>query len=410
MPKARRRGPEGSFRLTIRRMIATAAVPLVGDAPARRKRSTRERNGRMRLMSMVRDWCRAALLMSALVGFGWSNLFNAAAAQTANIAVWFNPAPESADFQTLFTQPDSWSAARKQISVFEFAPSQLRQSKLRNSLEDMVRVDAFQKLRSWGIQTAIAVGAVKEWDCNARTTVGLTVNFIRAVHQHGGAVQYVAMDEPLFSGLGLNKPICNFTIEQAATRTADFAQRVQVVVRKQGLGAAPAIVDIEPYPSISLSQHETWIDDLIADGLRPAAYQLDIAIAQINRRPEIKQKFVSDLRQLKAFVESRNIPFGVIVWSSHDPVGSDREYFQDTLEWARTLHNVIGRPNEIVLSSWVRRCNTADQCDGPRARCASRDPSDCGKRSVPTNIPDSDPSVFSHTRLILETLAIFQQP
>ena len=199
---------------------------------------------------------------------------------------------------------------RRRVDVFEFSPDQLQGGNTTNSFGELVTVDAFRKLKQWSIPTAIAVGAIKEWDCEAKKTSTRVVTYADEIAHHGGSVQYVVMDEPLFSGLGLNKPICNLTIEEAADRTVAFVHRIRAYFEAQGVGSAPAFVDTEPYPSVRLDQHEAWVNALITKGFRPAAYHLDIAIAQVDRRPDVKRRFASDLRNLKTFVEARKFHSG----------------------------------------------------------------------------------------------------
>jgi hypothetical protein len=69
-----------------------------------------------------------------------------------------------------------------------------------NSFDDLVKVGAFQKLRSWGIDVAIEAPAIKPWDCTAIKAKEMTADYIKNVKKANGLVRFIAMDEPLASG------------------------------------------------------------------------------------------------------------------------------------------------------------------------------------------------------------------
>ena len=60
------------------------------------------------------------------------------------------------------------------------------------------------------------------------------------------------------------------------------------------------------------------------------------------------------------------------------------------MEWIRSLNAAIGKPQHVIFQSWL----------GPSAN---------GVHEVPINLPENDPSVSSHTRLIIEGLDVFGQ-
>ncbi len=124
-------------------------------------------------------------------------------------------------------------------------------------------------------------------------------------------------------------------------------------------------------------------------------------------QPQRIQLFAGEMRALKAFLAERQIPFGVILWSSHAPVRTDKEYFDDTMDFARQINSIVGRPDELVFSSWTKRCEGPGKCDKPNQSCPGVDPSDCGKMSVPINMPGVAGSKYTHTNLIPEALGVF---
>jgi hypothetical protein len=64
---------------------------------------------------------------------------------------------------------------------------------------------------------------------------------------------------------------------------------------------------------------------------------------------------------------------------------SDERYFQSTIEWVDTVTTALGRPSHVIFQSWWG-------------------PAPSGLHEVPINLPDDDPAVHSHTRLINEIL------
>jgi hypothetical protein len=327
-----------------------------------------------------------------------------AAAQTAPGAapgapsVAFEPAPDSTDYADLFLHPDRWATTRRSVNIFVISPSILKHGSTGNTLDQAIAIGEFGKLQQWGLETEIAVGALKEWDCAARTTPGRTLANIADIHRNGGAVQIVSMDEPLLAAIRtatVNGLACHLPIPVAAQEIAAFAQAVTAGVAAQKLGPAPQFVDIESYPGVPLEAHEAYIAALLADGFQPAGYRLDISLPQIARRPGAQQRFPGDMQALAAFLQARQIPLGLIVWSSGDPEPSDQSYVTDALAFTRTMHGILGQPPVVMFSSWVHRCAPGSNL----AECP---------RNVPQNLPEAGPA--SHTKLIHDALAILAQP
>src|ERR1700690_1406819 len=279
----------------MRRPLA-AAVPLRYPAPQRMPRPHR-RAGSLPspqaecfimagivadVLDRGRRLARLALL-PMLAAFVLAALPPAGIAAAAPPEVSFDPAPQSADFLDLFTHPESWAEARRRTGIFIIGPAHLKHGEGGNSFEQLVAVDAFRKLQQWGLKTEIAVGVIKNWDCAAKTTAERTLANIADIHRNGGKVDLASMDEPLLAAvrLQLNEvERCHLSIAQAAEETAAFTRQVAAGVTAQQLGPAPGFIDIEPYPSVQLDQHEAYVTALLAQGFHPAGYMLDIAMAQ----------------------------------------------------------------------------------------------------------------------------------
>lgn len=355
-----------------------------------------------------------ALLPWLLPGLGAPPAARAAAPFPS---VWLAPAPASPDLLDMFRRPELWARTRPQIQVFHFSPAQLdgRHALVANDLSDLAAVDAFRKLRGWGMQTAIGAPAVKGWDCAGRKTQADTVREIGNLARAGGRVDWVTMDEPLAAGIGANKRSgCRLGIDTVAAEVAAYVQGVSASPEVLAAGPAPRFVDIEAYPATGIDQIEQFVAALDAHGFRPAGFFLDIAFRFVERKPEIHARMAEDLRTLRDFLHARHIAFGVVFWSGWDPVGSDEAYYARVIKWARFVHAALGHADADVFSSWVRRCDGRNAggdlaCTRTNLGCA---PSDrfCGQKSVPVNLPDNDPEIFSHTRLIAESLRILHGP
>jgi hypothetical protein len=177
-------------------------------------------------------------------------------------------------------------------------------------------------------------------------------------------------------------------------------------------GNGPQVGDIEAYPSRSVADLEGWIKALENQGAKPAFFHLDANIHRldVDRRVDA----TGDLRELKRFFLAEQIPFGIIFWPGYNPVTSEQNYYERTMSWVRRVEAAIGRPDHVIFQSWVVRggqntcSNTDPRCNMQNPMCTPSDPASCGKKSVPVNLPDNDPGVFSHTRLIVDALKILR--
>ncbi|MEW6403760.1 MAG: hypothetical protein AB1649_18350 [Chloroflexota bacterium] len=298
--------------------------------------------------------------------------------------VWFGPNMGSTDFAELFTKPEQWAEARSRINVFKFHTQNVLDVPCAicgdNTLNAFVDVNAFRKLVDWGIAIDIDVGAVKEWGCNGVEEFRVAKTAIDNVQRNGGIVSFLTMDEPYMGGeLTANGQTCGYTMEQSADVTSRFIRQIRA--------AYPQIIigDVEPYPYFSVSELEQWISTLEANGTKPAFFHLDVNMLEGGRRPNVE----TDLPILSKFFQEHQIPFGVIFTSNvnFNPA-SDRAYFDATMGWIRTVSQIIGKPQQIVFNSW----------GGPALS---------GAHEIPINLPENDPAIYSHTRLILEGLAMF---
>lgn len=325
--------------------------------------------------------------------------------------VWLCPDGGSPDYTELFTEPQLWAATRPRVDVFKFSPGELEpgQKPATGNYADLLRLDAFRKLRKWNIDIAVEAPSVKEWDCTALGGAkAATIRFIKAVADAGAAVKLIAMDEPTVNGLGK----CHLSLDETAARTAAYVKALETGDTIATMAPGLAVGDIEPYPGRSVDQLVQWTRALEQHGYKPAFMHLDVDLNYVVALGA-KLNLKADLQSLAAFWRGEHIPFGIVFWSGFDPEPSDEAYFNHVVAWAKEVHAAIGKPDQMVFQSWITRgsirCVAGVRCDkSNKYLCAPPDPPDCGKNSIPANLPDSGPRVYSQTRLIAATLAILK--
>jgi hypothetical protein len=325
--------------------------------------------------------------------------------------VWLCPDADSPDYTDLFAKPQLWAATRAHVDVFKFGPDAVepRQAAVAGNYTDLVRLDAFRKLRQWNIDIAVEAPSVKGWDCTALGAAkAATIRFIKAVADAGAAIKLIAMDEPYVGGPG----VCHLSLDETAARTAAYVKALQTDAAVATMAPGLAVGDIEPYPGRSVDQLVQWTRALERHGYKPAFMHLDVDVNDVVHRGA-KLNLKADLQSLAAFWRGEHIPMGIIFWSGADPVPSDEAYFNHVVDWAKMVHASIGKPDQMIFQSWVTRgsarCVAGVRCNkANNFLCAPPDPPSCGRRSIPLNLPDSGPRVYSQTRLIAATLAILK--
>ena len=374
-------------------------------------------------MNNQRRWQRVSVLMqTALVALATlTSAYGAAAGDadgadqvtghmhTAMPSVWIAPDSETPDLLEMFQRPEMWAESRSRIKVFKFGPRQvaLGRKPTQNSIDDLARVDAFRKLEAWGIAIAVEAPAIKPWDCTAVHAREMTANSIRSVQAAGGRLRYIAMDEPWTAGMGP----CHDTFDDSVEKTASYIKQLSNDPDLAAKGLTPEVGDIETYPAHRPADIERWISELERRGAKPKFFHLDVNV----HRLDVDHSFnaTRDLRELARFFRGEHIPFGVILWAGYNPVPSDRAFHDLALSWTRRVGQAIGRPDQVIVQSWVVRggaaCSLTDpKCNMTQPHCDLSDGPECGKHSVPLNIPDNDTSAFTLTRTALDALRVLE--
>jgi hypothetical protein len=297
--------------------------------------------------------------------------------------VWYGPNMGSVDFPELFSRPELWPAAREQVDVFKFYGNTVSGFPYDiggdNILPTFVEVGAFAKLHEWGIAVALEAGAVKFFACEAQSWADYTILGIDNIEANGGRVSFVSMDEPLLGGqLVENGQTCGYTIEETAEVVATYMDLVHQAHPELAIGT------IETIPPQTADEVELWLGALEAAGAKPAYLHLDVEVAT----GITDSAFVGELAELTAFAEGLDIPVGFILTADLAAADSDQGYHSSVMKWADSVAKQLGRPTHLVFQSWIG-------------------PAPSGLHEMPVNLPDNDPDVYSHTRLILDALEVF---
>ena len=326
----------------------------------------------------------------------------AQAAPASHVQVWFAPDNDTPDLVDLFRQPQLWRDARSAVSVLKLGPQQVDGRSGKNSLSELTEVGAFRMLQSWGIKLAIEAPAIKEWDCSGQKALDYTLRLVDNVAKAGGAVNYISMDEPLVAGMR----VCGDTLETAAAKTANYVEKFASQAPEIKVG------DIEAYPFNTVAQIRRWIAALGENGAKLDHFHLDVNVHFLDVHPEIDVR--SDLKLLRNFFRGQNTRFGIIFWSGYDPAPTDEAYYRRTMAWVARVHAAIGAPDDAIFQSWVvrsaPRCTDTDpKCVPPHLTCTPEDGPGCGEHSVPINLPENNLTIFSHTRLINDAMAMMAE-
>lgn len=340
---------------------------------------------------------------------------------------WFTPNIGSLDMLDLFASPEQWETARSSVQVFKFYKTQVGSEGWScavvanalcgpNHLQNIIAADAFAKLNAWGIDIAIdtffagPVESVEPLVCTSgERAVSLslngTANAIQNVHDNGGLVRYLAMDEPirqwyptqfyLLSGQTDPRPCLTNSLGVLADYVAEYILFIKDALPSIEIG------HVELYPEVGVAQLKEWILLLEARGVTLSFLHLDVngpRVAQYNELG-IDVDIAADLLELKSFLADHNTALGVIItdlkWNGQlweESEYDDDAYFSHTMEWVNELAPVADSIDHLVFQSWVFPFFTTG----------------LGPKQIPRNLPDDDAGLATHTRLIASAIPILR--
>lgn len=333
--------------------------------------------------------------------------------------VWYTPNVGSVDMLDLFTSPELWTSARSRIDVFKFYTGQVGSGGWsctvhpesncgQNHLQNFIDIQAFEMLELWDIDIAIEsffAGPVMSVDpivCSTSEYVFSlsldgSLNVIQNVQANGGTVRYLAMDEPIrqwypeyfyiYTGQTDPRPCLANSLGSLADDVAAYILQMQTWFPSIPIG------QIGLYPEVGIDQFKEWVLALEARGVTLPFLHLDVDGPRVDQYISwgIPLDVAADLAELKTFLAEHSIAFGVIFtdiyWNSQvweEDAYTDSTYFASALDWFDFIQTTNVAPNHSIFQSWVYPVYV----------------SGLGPNEIPINLPENDPAVYSHTRLI----------
>ena len=288
----------------------------------------------------------AAFLAAAVVPLG-----GAASVAPARPAIWFAPLPPlqagvsprpyvgSADFMQLFTKKAAWPNAARRVAVFklygEWVAHRATSAQLRRAVTDLRRRRISIAVETGPLDVPPECGQGVEGFAGGEGLA--TASQIKAV---GGALGYVAFDEPFFYGALYTGPnACRWDTRRVAQSVAVYVRRIRTVFPNVKFG------DTEPLTTAAdVERYKEWIDAYReATGERLAFMHLDIQYG-LPRWPQLA-------RELEGFARSRGIPFGLIYNGEGNDV-DDVAWLTKAQQRFELYETEGGRPDHAVFQSW----------------------------------------------------------
>lgn len=287
---------------------------------------------------MVASWTTKAFLY-AVCAIATASIGSSEAAD-----LYISP-PDLPGLRAMFTQPAQWAETRKHVTGL------IQPDHVFVKTPDADLRDWCTKLRTWGLVLQLEVGAIKEWSTQGAKTFAIEAPGWDKMIGLGCPVSSIAMDEPLDKTLGyLHRPI-----SYAVDEIADFVAAVRRKYPSMQIG------DIEPYPSVPLSAHLTWLRALNAKlvgagvgGLDFYRIDPDWVSFNIAGRGEWKE-----IKSIEDSARSTNIRFSLIYWDSDYPslkpkgLASDRTWYVGIMHEGYAYANIGGKPDQFVIESWI---------------------------------------------------------
>lgn len=286
--------------------------------------------------------------------------------------VWFSPNLESADYRDLMDF--NWNQ-KHQVQVFKFHSGNLNDSGFGfNNFAQFSARDGFNRLKSFGLEIAIEVGAIKKDTdgnpdhCNGKVWTKAAQDYVQKVesqlvsNQH---VDWLHVDEPLYQ----IKAGCMISFDQAVVITSKYMKEIKS--NRPRL----KIIDIEPYPALSFEELKSWVDALLSRGVPLEGLTLDVDRSQVNiNSAGEKAKFLD----FGKYLSSKKLRFGLIYWGT--ATESNQTYVQDVLNFYVDTSYLRPYIHDVVFQNWHPSIN--------------------GKLDMPSNLIESENSVASHLGLI----------
>jgi len=354
--------------------------------------------------------------------------------------VWFGPNTGSVDMLNLFTNPEQWDEARSKVDVFKFVTAHFNRNQCNdkslklcsdNNLNNFIKVDAFSKLKQWGINIAIEMPAIgfapvtddgpgeegrpqnislSKWCTDIRDYqlsyyISKIKKAISSIESNGGTVKFIAIDEPIrrwysgvFKNIDREVPICAVdSLRDIADDVATYIQEVKTEYPSVEVGL------LFLYPEVSVEMLEEFVTELEKKGTTPKFMHLDLQGFRAMKMVEQgKIDVASDLRSIQTILKDRDISFGFFIndlrlndesISAQSREYTAEDYYNGTMALIREMKpkfDQLAKPvDQLLFQSWVFVMKNGKKI-----------------QQIPNNLRESDS--YSHTRLLLDGLGVLR--
>lgn len=262
--------------------------------------------------------------------------------------VWLMPpaGPQGQALRELFAHPEQWARTRARTKVLGYADHMLNRQ-----YQDAELAAWLPKLTEWGLELGLEVGAVKPWGKTGRKVFEVQRPLWRRFERLGAKLGAVAMDEPLCAVRKDLKETDAYAVEQ----TAQFVAAVRAEFPAVRVG------DIEPYPYLSLADHQAWLaaltprlTELTGRGLDFYRVDVDWMHFVVGNRGSWRE-----VKQLENWCRERRLPFSLIYWAANwgalqgRGLADDSTWYVGVQRMAQDYALAGGAPDEVVIESWV---------------------------------------------------------
>jgi hypothetical protein len=256
---------------------------------------------------------------------------------------WCHPNIGSKDLLTLFDDPSRLA----QVDVFGlYVQSILTDTPNAqlgpNVYPALVEHDVLRKLAAAGIPLSLELGVVKAGDCDGKNNLHGMQTALQRVHDAGGVVGYLAMDEPLTA----SQQFCGGNQDACADAVATFIHSVAALDDTIHVGW------IEAWPEVAYDHMAAFLAKLDTRDALPKCWHLDIDWTRAKKEKLDPVRFLHDCQ---ALAESYGIALGVMVNSTVDPIADDATHAANLAALTTKLHGILPDAAHVIVQSWATR-------------------------------------------------------
>ena len=279
-------------------------------------------------------------------------------------ALWFASTPV-ADYMRLFDPTSSWPVAESHLDVLKLTTNFASNTGDRNLQTIFNFLDA-HKIALALEGPMLSVGAD---GCGAGVEgyrpEGVITKVVKRIHDLGGHLRYIAMDEPLWfghfaktvPGRGLG---CQLPISEVARNVGANIAAARVYFPDVEIGdelPLPNPFRSNPVPPDYLKQVQVWLKDFEeASGRKLAFVHLDTGWSPSGDAEVDAKNAKFWPKQLKAaltLIQKNGIRTGIFYMGNRDD-RSGEDWVNHALERARTVENDLGlRFQDVIFQSWM---------------------------------------------------------